>query len=212
MLATATSATLVGVNGHVVTVEVHLSNGLPSFTIVGLPDAACREARDRVRAAVMTAGLEWPKHRVTVNLAPSGAAQGRRGARSCDGCRCAGGHRTGAVVIPARQSIPGGAGPRRHNSARGRRASAGRCAQRPRGDRAARGVSRCGRSGAPRRSMRSERWASWLRCSPARRHGPIRHRTLRLSAECADRTSAMSSASPWHDGPSRSQPREDTTF
>ena len=76
MLATATSATLVGVNGHVVTVEVHLSNGLPSFTIVGLPDAACREARDRVRAAVMTAGLEWPKHRVTVNLAPSGLRKG----------------------------------------------------------------------------------------------------------------------------------------
>ena len=76
MLATATAATLVGVNGHVVTVEVHLSNGLPSFTIVGLPDAACREARDRVRAAVMTAGLDWPKLRVTVNLAPSGLRKG----------------------------------------------------------------------------------------------------------------------------------------
>lgn len=76
MLATATAATLVGVDGHVVTVELHLSNGLPSFTIVGLPDAACREARDRVRAAVLTSGLEWPPRRVTVNLAPSGLRKG----------------------------------------------------------------------------------------------------------------------------------------
>ena len=76
MLATATTATLVGVDGHVVTVEVHTSNGLPSFTIVGLPDAACREARDRVRAAVLSSGLHWPDSRVTVNLAPSGLRKG----------------------------------------------------------------------------------------------------------------------------------------
>lgn len=76
MLATATTATLVGVDGHVVTVEVHTSNGLPSFTIVGLPDAACREARDRVRAAVLSSGLDWPDSRVTVNLAPSGLRKG----------------------------------------------------------------------------------------------------------------------------------------
>lgn len=76
MLAIATAATLVGVDGHVVTVEVHVSSGLPSFTIVGLPDAACREARDRVRAAVLSSGLEWPPGRVTVNLAPSGLRKG----------------------------------------------------------------------------------------------------------------------------------------
>ena len=51
MLATVPSATLVGIDGHAVTVEVHIGRGLPSFTVVGLPDAACREARDRVRAA-----------------------------------------------------------------------------------------------------------------------------------------------------------------
>ncbi len=67
-----TSATLVGVEGHLVSVEVHLSNGLPSFTVVGLPDAACRESRDRVRAAVLSSGYEWPQRRLTVNLAPSG--------------------------------------------------------------------------------------------------------------------------------------------
>ncbi len=72
MLATVSSASLTGVRGHPVTVEVHVSQGLPSFTVVGLPDTSCREARDRVRAAVLSSGLEWPQTRITVNLAPSG--------------------------------------------------------------------------------------------------------------------------------------------
>ena len=72
MLAVVSSATLSGIAGIPVRVEVHASNGIPSFTIVGLPDAACREARDRVRAALMSSGHEWPGKRVTVNLAPSG--------------------------------------------------------------------------------------------------------------------------------------------
>src|SRR4051794_33465300 len=72
MLATIASATLLGVNGSPVRVEVHVSNGLPGFNIVGLPDTSCREARDRVRAALMSSGLKWPQQRVTVNLAPSG--------------------------------------------------------------------------------------------------------------------------------------------
>lgn len=72
MLAAIESATLLGVEGRRVIVEVHISNGLPGFTVVGLPDTACREARDRVRAALLSAGLPWPARRVTVNLAPSG--------------------------------------------------------------------------------------------------------------------------------------------
>jgi magnesium chelatase family protein len=72
MLATVRSATLVGADGRPVAVEVHVSNGLPGFRVVGLPDASCREARDRVRAAVLSSGLAWPQKRVTVNLAPSG--------------------------------------------------------------------------------------------------------------------------------------------
>ena len=72
MLAAIQSATLLGVEGRRVLVEVHVSNGLPGFTVVGLPDAACREARDRVRAALLSSGLPWPSRRVTVNLAPSG--------------------------------------------------------------------------------------------------------------------------------------------
>jgi len=71
MFAAVCSATLLGVEGHRVTVEVHVSNGLPSFTIVGLPDEVCRESRDRVRAAVMSSNYPWPLKRVTVNLAPS---------------------------------------------------------------------------------------------------------------------------------------------
>ena len=71
MLASVKSAVLFGARGHPVTVEVHVAKGLPGFHIVGLPDESIREARDRVRAAVMSSGHEWPKNKVTVNLAPS---------------------------------------------------------------------------------------------------------------------------------------------
>jgi magnesium chelatase family protein len=63
---------LFGVEGLIVDVQVHVSTGLPSYTVVGLPDAAVRESRDRVRAALLSSGLTWPLRRVTVNLAPSG--------------------------------------------------------------------------------------------------------------------------------------------
>jgi magnesium chelatase family protein len=72
MLACISSATLHGVDGRPVSVEVHVSSGLPGFTVVGLPDAAVRESRDRVRAALLSSQLAWPARRVTVNLAPSG--------------------------------------------------------------------------------------------------------------------------------------------
>ncbi len=72
VLATIPSSVVQGVDGHPVTVEVHVSNGLPSYTLVGLPDASCRESRDRVRAAILSSGYRWPTRRVTINLAPSG--------------------------------------------------------------------------------------------------------------------------------------------
>jgi len=71
VLASIPSATLHGVDGRRVSVEVHVSSGLPGFTVVGLPDAAVRESRDRVRAALLSSQLSWPSRRVTVNLAPS---------------------------------------------------------------------------------------------------------------------------------------------
>jgi len=71
VLAAVSSAVLEGVDGRIVTVEVHVSRGLPGYTVVGLPDAAGRESRERVRAALLSSGLEWPQQRVTVNLAPA---------------------------------------------------------------------------------------------------------------------------------------------
>jgi magnesium chelatase family protein len=72
VLASVRSATLTGVDGHVVTVEVHVSTGLPSYHVVGLPDAAVRESRERVRAALLSSAIEFPLQRITVNLAPGG--------------------------------------------------------------------------------------------------------------------------------------------
>jgi len=71
MLATTTSSSLLGADGLAVTVEAHVGPGLPGFTVVGLPDASCREVRDRARAAMLCSGLQWPNRRMTVNLAPS---------------------------------------------------------------------------------------------------------------------------------------------
>ncbi len=79
MIAAIPSAVLIGIAGTQVSVEAHVSNGLPGFTVVGLPDAAVREARDRVRAALLSSGLPWPLRRVTVNLAPSGMRKGGSG-------------------------------------------------------------------------------------------------------------------------------------
>lgn len=60
-----------GVRAPAVRVEVHLAGGLPSMSIVGLPEAAVREAKDRVRAAIQCAQFEFPQRRITVNLAPA---------------------------------------------------------------------------------------------------------------------------------------------
>jgi magnesium chelatase family protein len=77
MLACISSAILHGAEGRPVAVEVHVAdNALPGLSIVGLPDAAVRESRDRVRAAIVTSGLAWPNRRITVNLAPSGMRKG----------------------------------------------------------------------------------------------------------------------------------------
>ena len=174
MLATATAATLVGVDGHVVTVEVHVSNGLPSFTLVGLPDAACREARDRVRAAVLSSGLDWPDRRVTLNLAPSGL---RKGGAVLDLAMAV------AVLavteqlpgrVATRQSVLGRAGSRRCHPGRG-----GRCCRLS--TRFVTGPSSSRPSRITLLSLRVlamstlfKRWASWRQCSRAARRGQIR--------------------------------------
>lgn len=71
MLATVLTRASVGLQAPVVTVEVHVSNGLPALSIVGLPEASVRESRERVRSALISSGFQLPPKRITVNLAPA---------------------------------------------------------------------------------------------------------------------------------------------
>jgi magnesium chelatase family protein len=71
VLANVLSSAIVGVEAHLVDVEVDISSGLPQFSIVGLPDATVRESRDRVRAALKNSGFHFPVKKITVNLAPA---------------------------------------------------------------------------------------------------------------------------------------------
>ena len=70
-LAKVRSGAVVGIDGILVDVEVDIGSGLPAFQIVGLPDTAVQEAKERVRAAIRNAGFEFPLRRITVNLAPA---------------------------------------------------------------------------------------------------------------------------------------------
>ena len=71
-LSLVQSRALLGLEAVQVTVEVHMANGLPSFTLVGLADVEVKEARERVRCAIQNSGLEFPHNkRITVNLAPA---------------------------------------------------------------------------------------------------------------------------------------------
>lgn len=72
MLAKVRSAALVGLDAHLVDVEVDIAGGLPQFSVVGLPDATVKESRDRVRSALKNTGFHFPAKRITVNLAPAG--------------------------------------------------------------------------------------------------------------------------------------------
>lgn len=71
MFASVYGMTVLGLQAHLIRVEVDVTNGLPSFDIVGLPNVAVREARDRVRSAIQNSGYQFPLQRVTVNLAPA---------------------------------------------------------------------------------------------------------------------------------------------
>ena len=71
MVASLNTCAVLGLEGSIVEVEVDISPGLPAFTIVGLPDTAVQEARERVRAAIRNSGFEFPQRRITVSLAPA---------------------------------------------------------------------------------------------------------------------------------------------
>ena len=118
MLAAVRSAVLEGVDGRIVTVEVHVSRGLPGYTVVGLPDAAGRESRERVRAALLSSGLEYPQQRVTVNLAPAsvrktgaGLELGGRAGVDVRGGRAAGRARSTASAVLGELGLDGGVRP-----------------------------------------------------------------------------------------------------
>jgi magnesium chelatase family protein len=70
-LARTHSVALIGVNGQVVEVEADIANGLVGMILIGLPDTALREARDRIRAAIVNSGEEWPQRKITVGLSPA---------------------------------------------------------------------------------------------------------------------------------------------
>ncbi len=72
VLARTVTHALVGLEARRVEVEAHVASGVPSFTIVGLADRACQEAKHRVRSGIVAAELQWPQRRITVNLAPAG--------------------------------------------------------------------------------------------------------------------------------------------
>ena len=71
MISRLLSLGLNGISGYCVAVECFISGGLPAFDIVGLPDAAVKEARERVRAAIKNSGFKFPPSRITLNLAPA---------------------------------------------------------------------------------------------------------------------------------------------
>lgn len=71
MIAQLSSTALLGIDGYIVDVEIDISSGLPAFDIVGLPDTAVKESKERIRAAIKNTGLVMPSKRITVNLAPA---------------------------------------------------------------------------------------------------------------------------------------------
>ena len=71
MYSKVNTCVLQGLNGHMVEVETDLSRGMPVFNIVGLPDAAIKESKERVRTAIKNSGYEFPLSRITINLAPA---------------------------------------------------------------------------------------------------------------------------------------------
>ena len=70
-LAVIYSRAILGINAPLITIEVHISEGLPGFTIVGLPETSVKEAKDRVRSALMNSNFVMPAKRITVNLGPA---------------------------------------------------------------------------------------------------------------------------------------------
>jgi magnesium chelatase family protein len=122
-LAIVHSRAQLGIEAPAVSVEAHLANGLPSLTLVGLPETAVRESKDRVRSAIQSCGFEFPSRRITLNLAPADlpkdggrfdlaialgilAASGQLPAASLDGIECLGELALSGALRPVRGVLP----------------------------------------------------------------------------------------------------------
>ncbi|MEQ0917768.1 magnesium chelatase domain-containing protein, partial [Pseudomonas aeruginosa] len=122
-LAIVHSRAQVGVEAPCVSVEAHLANGLPSLTLVGLPETAVRESKDRVRSALLNAGFDFPARRITLNLAPADlpkdggrfdlaialgilAASGQLPGTALDGLECLGELALSGAIRPVRGVLP----------------------------------------------------------------------------------------------------------
>ena len=73
------SGSISGIEGSIIDVEVDISKGLPGFSIVGLPDSAVKESKERVRTAIINSGHKFPQNRITINLAPARSEERRVG-------------------------------------------------------------------------------------------------------------------------------------
>jgi magnesium chelatase family protein len=130
MLACVRTAAVYGIEAFAVQVEVDVSHGLPSFTMVGLPDTGIRESRDRIRSAIRNSGFEFPPHRITVNLSPADvrkegasfdlpiamavlAASGLVGRRDVDDVLLIGALSLDGAIVPTRGVLPVAAAARR---------------------------------------------------------------------------------------------------
>lgn len=122
-LAIVHSRAQVGVEAPAVTVEAHLANGLPALTLVGLPETAVKESKDRVRSAILTSGFDFPARRITLNLAPADlpkdggrfdlaialgilAASGQLPAEALDGLECLGELALSGQLRPVQGVLP----------------------------------------------------------------------------------------------------------
>ena len=79
MIAKTTTCTVIGIDAHTVDVEVDIAEGLPAFSVIGLPDAAIRESKDRIKFAIKNSGYIFPRGKITVNLAPATIKKGGSG-------------------------------------------------------------------------------------------------------------------------------------
>ena len=188
-LGRALAVAIVGLHGRLVEVEADIATGLPTFGLVGLPDASLQESRDRVRAAAANSGFPLPQQRITVNLSPAALPKAGTGFDLAVAAALLSASGTAPAPTVNRYVHIGELGPRRPRTPGARRA-----ARRPRRGRRGppgrrRPVRQPGRGGAdPRRTGVAGAAADGRRPPPRRRGRPGRGRRVRRSRRVPDDT------------------------